>query len=259
MTRLGAPVVGLLAALLAACAAAPRADDPTELKRAWSAGRIHWPGEEAGLRLDDAGLAEASRRLAGRQVPTVVYAHGCAGLGAASSAHGRMLARAGFVVLAPNSFGRAVKPVSCNPKTRTGSFHRGTLGLRQAEVGYAAMRAAQLPFVDPARIALVGFSEGGIAAATFAGGPFRARVVLGWSCHAAWPEYAGLAAPKDQPVLAVVSSRDPWFSGPTRGDCGAYLSGAKQQSVVIDAPAHDVMAQPAIEAAVTAFLKATLE
>jgi hypothetical protein len=71
---------------------------------------------------------------------------------------------------------------------------------------------------------LMGHSQGAITTATIANMPVAARVIEGWTCHAGWPEYRGLAAPPDQPVLALVGENDPWFqSHVLKGDCGAFM------------------------------------
>jgi len=52
-----------------------------------------------------------------------------------------------------------------------------------------------------------------------------ARIVEGWTCHAGYPEYWGLAAPKSEPVLSLSSDEDPWFTmAVLKGDCGAFMN-----------------------------------
>ena len=79
--------------------------------------------------------------------------------------------------------------------------------MRQYDAGYAIEKTKALAWVDPDRVYLVGLSEGGIAAATFQSqsgkASLRARVVEGWTCHAAWDEYRGINAPADEPVLDI--------------------------------------------------------
>jgi len=50
-------------------------------------------------------------------------------------------------------------------------------------------------------------------------------VIEGWTCTSAWREYKGLRAPKTQPVLSLLGSKDPWFQNPyTNGECTGFLN-----------------------------------
>ena len=178
----------------------------------------------------DRGLARSRgrKRRRARKAPAVVYLHGCSGLDEISSETAGFLAAAGYVVFSPDSFARAGRPASCNVASHEGSLYRGALALRHAEAAHAVAQVRRLPFVDPRRVYLYGFSEGAAAAATVTGVAVTARVVEGWTCHAGWPEYAGLRAPASQPTLTLTSRDDPWFQAEwARGDCGAYMRGRR--------------------------------
>ena len=211
----------------------------SELDRVWTAGRLTWSASgrvETGSVESSAARATAS--LSGQRLPAVVYLQGCSGVDAISDATARFYAEAGFVVVSPDSFARANKPVSCDVATHRGGLHREALGWRQAEAREAVARVKGFPFVDPARVYLHGFSEGAIAAATVTGVSVRARIVEGWTCHSAWPEYVGVRAAASQKVLSFTSRDDPWFQlDATKGDCGSYLKGRPgSRSVVFEAP-----------------------
>jgi dienelactone hydrolase len=234
----------------------------TELDRTWRSAMVFAPaGNAAGYeRLETAGL---ETYLAGQQLrPTalILYAHGCDGLSEISKETGRFLARAGYLVVAPDSFARVTKPVSCDPTRRIGGLHREVLRWRQDELRYADDRIATIAGLRDVQVVLMGHSEGAIAVATVTNAQAAARIVEGWTCHAGWPEYQGSAAPFGQPVLALVGESDPWFEAPVlHGDCGAYLKGARQRSLVYRAPnylaaKHWLSSDPAAQVTILDFL-----
>jgi dienelactone hydrolase len=231
-------IAALLACLaLATLAQAARADD--ELERTWDAAWVYVPDHgAAGYRqIGVAGLPAylESPDAAGRTI--VLYAHGCDGLNNISAATGRFIAGAGYILVAPNSFARKVKPVSCIPALHQGSLHRAVLGWRQAEIRFAYEKIRAMHAADHSPIMLMGHSEGAITVATIGDLAVAGRIIEGWTCHAGWPEYRGLNAPAGQPVLTLVGEDDPWFTNPVlRGDCGAYMQGHAAHSIVYRAP-----------------------
>jgi len=256
----------LLALLLSLGSIIPlaRADsgsDPGELRRTWEAAWVFLPADTpAGYRRDGVGALEEVP--AGS--PVVVYAHGCDGLGDAAAESGRFLARAGYVAVMPDSFARLDKPVSCRPAQHQGGLHRGVIAWRQAELANALDQLAGLGHASRS-VALYGLSQGAITVATFTGPPVAARVIEGWTCQAGWPEYRGLAAPADEPVLALLGERDPWFKAAVlRGDCGAYMTGRTgSRSVVFREPnflarRHWLSFQPEVQSLIVDFLRASL-
>jgi dienelactone hydrolase len=178
---------------------------------------------------------------------TLIYMHGCTGLGDFDLL--RAIAQRGFAVVAPDSFARRYRPMQCDPKAHTGGRNVFVFDFRMAEVSYALFRLRQLPWVDRDRMFLAGTSEGGVAAALYRGDDFRARVIAQWTCHGA-PLVRGLAAPPNEPVLAVVRADDPWYD-PQRtpgqkGDCGAFMDGRPgSESIVLrNGPGHNVFDDP---------------
>jgi poly(3-hydroxybutyrate) depolymerase len=254
-------VAGIFGCLFPAAAAlADSGDDPAELARTWAAAPVYLPVQEGYRRIDSAELpSELSQRSAA--IPAVVYAHGCAGLDAATIETGRFLASAGYLVVAPDSFARLDKPKSCNPAENLGGLHREVLRWRQLEIANAIRKLRTLPNIMPARIFLMGLSEGAITVATFQDEPVRARIIEGWTCHAGWPEYHGLLAPQDEPVLALLAHDDPWWRSPVfQGDCGDFMQGRpSSRSIVYAAPSplhenHWLSFDPSVRSAILAFL-----
>lgn len=215
--------VVLAVLMLATATVADKGRDPDELDRTWKGGLVMVP--DGGNSVAEVDAAALDRYASAVPAPRVIlYAHGCSGIIHVTQEAGRMFARAGYIFVAPDSFARADKPVSCDPDIPKGGMHRAVLGWRQAEMAHAIAQLRAIPGLEDAPIALVGHSEGATTAATFVGAPLAARVIEGWTCNAGWPEYAGLNAPESEPVLSLVAKRDPWFRLPVlRGDCGEFM------------------------------------
>ncbi len=251
--------------VLAACAGGPHEDDSADLVRTWARARVVLPGDGSGgrvLRMDSPVLDRqlARFRAAGRRLPVLLYLHGCTGLRQGSFAFMRAMAAAGFAVIAPDSMARRFRPWQCDPKAKRGGFHLYVYEFRLAEIAYALERLEGLDWVDRRRLYLMGVSEGGVAAALYRGSEFRARVIAQWTCHGG-PLVRGLLAPADEPVLAVVRDRDPWYdSNHTQaqgGDCGVFFGDRPgSRSVVLETGSkHDVLADPAVRRMIISFLQ----
>lgn len=211
-------------------------------------------------RMRDPALA-AALAAPGRPWPVVLYLHGCNGIGATDRLE--TLAEAGFVVVAPNSFARRFRPLQCRPSAKAGGENVFVFDFRLAEISYALHRFESLDWVDHWRLFLVGDSEGGAAAALYRGEWFRARVITEWTCHGNY-FVRGLAAPPEEPVLAIVRAGDPYYD-PARtrnqqGDCGAYFGARpRSRSLVLEGDGgHDVYDDPETLPAILDFLKAEL-
>ena len=146
--------------------------------------------------------------------PAVVALHGCGGLfntrGQPSARHadwGTRLAAMGFVVLFPDSFGSRGLGSQCTVGDR--QVLAGRERVRDA-AGARAWLQAQ-PYVDPANVSLLGWSNGGSSvlyaasrtAKSFANGPdFRKAVALYPGCATLMQAQLLVTAP-------VVGSRGP--------------------------------------------------
>ncbi|MFP6747741.1 MAG: hypothetical protein VCD66_09125 [Alphaproteobacteria bacterium] len=190
--------------------------------------------------------------------PAIVYMHGCTGYG--SLAPLQAFAKAGFAVIAPNSFARRFRPLQCRPSDKTGGENIFVYDFRLVEISYALQRMAALPWIDNDHLYLIGTSEGGVAAALYRGEEFRARVIAQWTCHGL-PFVRGLAAPAGEAVLAIVRGDDPWYQ-PDRttgqlGNCGAFFkTPARSRSLVLNGgDAHDIWGHKGAMAAVLDFLR----
>ena len=246
----GSVILFFLAGILSACnAPIPILDPRPDIELTWSKAKVAFPPFRSGREVLFANLEDGSveNRLEGlprnTQLPVVLYVHGCTGIG--SDGFFRALARAGYVVIAPDSMARRYRPLQCDPETRTGGYNRFVYDFRLTEISFALDRLKQLPWVDQNRLYLIGVSEGGVAVALYRGDEFRARVIAQWTCMGA-PLVQGIFAPRDEPVLSIVRDRDPWYDANRtrnqKGDCGTFMAGrANSRSIVLKGGDHDIL------------------
>jgi dienelactone hydrolase len=152
---------------------------------------------DAGL----SGLIAGPERKADRY-PAVVVLHGCAGISSRSIEIADRLGAWGYVALTVDSFGARGIANACS----------GGFALHQAFDAYAALRyLGQQEFVDPARIAVLGQSMGGIAAlyaldrdlaAEYFAERFRAAVAYYPGCITL-PRFTA-------PMLILIGEADDW-------------------------------------------------
>ena len=203
-------------------------DHPAELHRVWQAALVRIP-VHGGQYIETTVSELPSQHLAtGELFPTIIFLHGCSGIGKGVYTRINFLAAHGYAVIAPPSLARQKYPQSCDPENYRGGLYRDTLRMRQYDAGHAIETAKTLAWVDPDRIFLMGLSEGAIVAATYRSqsgkASVKARIVESWTCHAGWDEYRGVNAPADEPVLTLVAANDPWFQSPTtKGECTGFL------------------------------------
>lgn len=248
--------------VLAACGAVSPSDSRSDLARTWDGATLVLPplgGTPIQLaRMDQSAFGDpASARGAARRLPTVIYLHGCTGLGDLDFL--KRLAAAGFAVIAPDSFARRYRPLQCDPKSKTGGHNLFVYEFRLAEIAFAVQRAVELAWVDRRNLFLIGSSEGGVAAALYRGDEFNARVIAQWTCNGA-AIVRGIAAPPGEPILAIVHRDDPWYAANrTRGqggDCGNFMGRqpTSRSIVLTGSGGHDVFKDPSNVATILAFL-----
>lgn len=181
--------------------------------------------------------AAAPRRLEGAELvlqlekpdgpgpfPAVILMHGCAGPKRKDRAWAAFLRREGYVALVTDSFGpRGVKEL-CGSRDQRAPTSRDRAG----DAAAARRWLAAQPFVDPARIALMGFSHGGktvlraaVRGAGAPGGepPFAAVIALYPPCFPLGPEQT-----LQSPLLLLVAGDDDW-APPER--CQAFAAAAR--------------------------------
>ena len=234
--------LGFMVILTAACTS--RSEMTGDVVMTWQKAYVAYPGGDRARRLSDETM---SRLLdSERKYPVVLYLHGCTGIGNRELRFGQQLADKGFVFVAPDSMARSFRPLQCDPKHRTGGQNLFIFDFRMTELSFTLNRLINTAWVDPDNMFLMGGSEGAVAAALYRGNEFRARVLFQWTCHGG-PLVGGIAAPIDEPILAIVNGGDPWYDElhtfGQSGHCGRFFGDRKNsESVVLDRPGvHDVL------------------
>jgi dienelactone hydrolase len=199
----------LVAAGIAGCAPALKDLKPsleaTDSGKIWFASAGTLPRSPDGSRLvpgDPVVLSgELSLPAGAGPFPAMVIAHGCSGGGAVDAAWARTLREWGYAAFVIDSFsGRGLVEVCTNARLLTGT--------QRIPDAYGALRVlATHPRIDAGRVALMGFSHGGIltlgastawARETFApdGRPaFRAFFPFFPYCNTIYPERERVSAP----------------------------------------------------------------
>lgn len=178
-------------------------------------------------------------------VPAVIFLHGCAGWNGRQARTMNLIKENGYVTFSPDSFARPGR------KSKCGKVRRYTLNLRLEEIRYAVKQIRKLPWVDQGRLVLAGFSEGGLAAARYAGNDFRAILILGWGCGS-----RTINAPNSVPVLNLVGKDDK----ETRHGNVLCSVGSRPHSKAIHVDAgHEIPTDPAAYDIIGAFLEKVLK
>lgn len=139
--------------------------------------------------------------------PAIVLLHGCGGYGASDTQRTERIRAWGYVVLAPDSFATRDIKQKCLPDQ--------TYLVRRNDALGALVYLSQLEFVDPERIAVVGYSQGGVAALTIAsasqGGVFEMPDALGFKAAVAfYPSCEVIATELAIPTFILNGKLDDW-------------------------------------------------
>jgi len=187
---------------------------------------------------------------------TILYLHGCTGIAPDNRKDFKMLARSGFLVIAPNSLVRQGRKSNCDPKTRQSGYFPDAHYWRMAEIKYAVGQLKNMPGVDPNKLVLMGHSEGARAAGNWKGREFRAIVTLGWSCKSIGSNFIGLQTDTKVPTMNVVSREDEWVPIHIRGTCEHELRNHQVKEVVSPpGKRHWINDDPQVYARIEAFIR----
>lgn len=233
-------------------AAAARGDEDA-VARTWREAQVYvrYETEELtygiiGGPLDAAYIARLLDRFTQSEPqPVIIHLHGCGqsdGLSDIQS-EGRAMAEMGFIVVAPNSFARPGRPVSCDPRKAErfpDAPHALLNRYRLEELRYALAQVLQAPWADPNRIFVSGFDEGADAVLAFRDPAVLGRIAIGAPCR-----FEPVVDPK-LPTLLIIARDDLWFSEihepAMAGQCRRKLGG--QPNVTILEPEgvlHDAL------------------
>lgn len=263
----GAAVVAL-ALLLGAPAQGPARAAGADAAPTWERAQVALPRELTGQRPILGLMADAEVLAALQRIPpapraaVVLLMHGCNGIGIEETNARLFLLEQGYAVFMPDSFARPGRQSNCATTIGATALAPIAPSLRLDEIDYALGQLARLPFVD--RVFLAGSSEGGQAVASLAHSPLTLAgiVVLSWHCQGR-EAFAGIQAPPEVPVLAIIGDDDPWYRARPGRHCGQVFEGRPAaQSIVLPGSGHSIFsaADPGnaqrARAAIADFLKA---
>jgi len=254
--------LGLILALGLGGCAQPLFPALSDIERTWAAAVVALPALSADAPLVSTMNSPAmTRRLAllaeGEALPVVVYMHGCTGIGNLDFM--RSLAAEGFAVIAPDSFARSFRPLQCEPETKSGGFNVFVYDFRLTEISFALEKLWSTDWADWSRMVLAGASEGAVAVALYRGDEFNGRVIAQWTCNGA-PLVAGIDAPMDEPIFAVVGADDLWYAdladGEARDDCSKFFADrpGSRSEIIYKPGAHNVFENAAMVESMVSFL-----
>lgn len=240
--------------------------DPIELNRTWSDALVFLPQElglQFGRMLENGGdIAELDAPGGDQQWPTILYLHSCEGLGPHREDF-RRYAQLGFVVIAPNSFARAHRPLGCYEEQEMFiRYFDIAAAFQRAELDYAVARLAEFSWIDRSNLFLIGSGMGGMVAAQYQGADFTGHVIEGWGCRGPNPIFDGIWAPPGVRIYSAVSRNDPWYENNAgfSVDCETFIADRPNSvAVVLERPAHYVSWYPNSRSSLIRFLTRNMD
>lgn len=202
--------------LLACSSAPPHRPEVPDVQHTWDHARVYLPGRLF-------AVAPVAVQV-GQRMPIVVYLHGCTGLANHDWQWARTLTAQGLIVVQPDSFARPHRRANCDPLTHRVGLFPAAAAMRDEELRFALERLAHTDWADPARIFVMGHSEGGRAAMTNVLPGVRGTIVSGWGCTSSNRRWVGIPQPSDHPLLILEHDNDPWYVA-RGGRCKDHLAG----------------------------------
>jgi dienelactone hydrolase len=227
---------------------------PASVALTWQAAQVVLPKGRAGSDLW-VGTVSALPAVSSGRAPLVIVMHGSSGLAAFVKDYQLWLAGSlGLASIAPDSMALPDRLKYKSPIAK--DVYEKVHALRLAELENAIAKARALPWVDPARIAIMGTSEGSVPVARYAGAEPAVRLIYAWSCETNYfVEAHRTAIPRTTPTLNVISARDPFFSPANpwnrdvalRGHCGDALAEHPNALVIVfPSDKHTIINEAAI-------------
>jgi dienelactone hydrolase len=227
-----------------------RAEDPGEsnVKLSWDKARVYAPGSSDTITPEKIKVE--------KPLPVVIYLHGCSGYSLESVQWGDYLKSLGYLVVQPDSFAWRSES-NCDPKVKKSGLFPKVHGMRQQEIKFALEEVRKSPWADKNNIFLMGFSEGGTAAARTRQAGFSGIIISGWRCTNTKNEnFNGIFAPLETPILTIEWNRDDWQTDFTKGSCAdKFGDRPKATQILLPGNGHAVYEQAKAKEAVTTFLK----
>ncbi len=236
-------------------AVAQRADKAdSDVQKSWDGAEVFVPGKT---------LSTTPNRVAvDRPSPVVIYLHGCTGIERESDVRwARFIQENGFIAVLPNSMARTGRKPNCDPKTKKSGLFPQAPAMRQEEIRFAVEQLKKCRWADNRNIFLMGHDEGGVAAARTRLDGFRGIIISGWHCtFRGRPDFDGIFAPLDTPLLTLEWSRDAWYAGtPRDGSCASKFGERKKaRQVMLNGSWHNTSWEHEARDAVAQFLKENL-
>ena len=211
-----------------ACIAA----DLGDANLAWDSALVALPG---GVRTSLKYLKDTGRysTFVKPDAVVVLYLHGHDGIqdkGVVPHDGYQISNRMNAVVIAPDSFAR--KGRIANESVGGRATFPQSIVYRMQEITYALQQIVKMPGVNLNKLVLFGHSEGGKAAANWAGHEFRAIIVTGWNCSTQETAYAGTKIPTDIPVMNIVGVRDEDLKSNPAKSCANVLTHHTTKEVI---------------------------
>lgn len=182
--------------------------------------------------------------------PVVLFMHGCGGPAVPNA-----FFALGAIIVAPNSFAQGQK---CNVNDPNSIL--ALLKSRGQDINYASKLLREAPYIDPDKMILAGFSQGGQISAIYPGNEFKARALIAWTCTHKNPNFNGVKG--SGPLLAVLGTNDEYFKKVgISGNCDSVVAGrgGPSKSVHIKGGGHEILDHPEVKKAVSEFLPEVLK
>ena len=141
--------------------------------------------------------------------PTVLYMHGCGGVGEHAMSWANFLKNNGYIVILPNAYAMPNLPKVCGYSESTRNFwkeqkwHLRTI--RKAELFNTAKQLKDYPWVKSVPVLFMGHSAGGWAGEQFFLEGFDGMIISGTQC------VKESNIPNTVPLLAINHDIDPYF------------------------------------------------
>lgn len=196
-----------------------------------------------------------------KPLPVVIYLHGCTGIADHDKRWGGFIKDLGYIAVLPDSMARPGRIPNCDPKKKRGGAFPQAHAMRLEEVRYAFEQVQKSAWADTNNVFLMGHSEGGTAAARNTLADFRGIIISAWTCtNSARPEFDGIFAPLETPILTLEWDHDAWREGtPQQGSCANKFGERKKaRQVLFSGTEHSTYDQREARDAVAQFLKDNL-